>query len=121
MFRFVLNVMNNCMNRTSFTYAFVTERKKSEVCSLHYFCAIFHHLAWAYLFTFNNKKPKSCIAQEITSGTFWRLRRLSQSVRTDVTHRMRARTQITRHGCVQEVKNDINTVRFITQTARFVS
>ncbi len=25
------------------------------------------------------------------------------------------------HGCVQEVKNDINTVRFLTQTARFVS
>ncbi len=24
------------------------------------------------------------------------------------------------HGCVQEVKNDINTVRFLTQTARFV-
>ncbi len=25
------------------------------------------------------------------------------------------------NGCVQEVKNDINTVRFLTQTARFVS
>ncbi len=25
------------------------------------------------------------------------------------------------HGCVQEVKNYINTVRFLTQTARFVS
>ncbi len=25
------------------------------------------------------------------------------------------------HGCVQEVKNDINTVRFLTQTARFMS
>ncbi len=25
------------------------------------------------------------------------------------------------HGCVQEVQNDINTVRFLTQTARFVS
>ncbi len=25
------------------------------------------------------------------------------------------------HGCVQEVKNDINTVRFLTQTASFVS
>ncbi len=25
------------------------------------------------------------------------------------------------HCCVQEVKNDINTVRFLTQTARFVS
>ncbi len=25
------------------------------------------------------------------------------------------------HGCVQEVKNDINTVHFLTQTARFVS
>ncbi len=25
------------------------------------------------------------------------------------------------HGCVQEVKNNINTVRFLTQTARFVS
>ncbi len=25
------------------------------------------------------------------------------------------------HGCVQEVKNDINTVGFLTQTARFVS
>ncbi len=25
------------------------------------------------------------------------------------------------HGCVQEVKNDINTVSFLTQTARFVS
>ncbi len=25
------------------------------------------------------------------------------------------------HGCVQEVKNDINTVRFLTQTTRFVS
>ncbi len=25
------------------------------------------------------------------------------------------------HGCVQEVINDINTVRFLTQTARFVS
>ncbi len=25
------------------------------------------------------------------------------------------------HGCVQEVKNNINTVRFLTQTARFMS
>ncbi len=34
-------------------------------------------------------------AREITSGAFQRLRRLSQSARTHVTHRMRARTQIT--------------------------
>ncbi len=31
---------------------------------------------------------------------------------THVTHWMGVRTQITGHGCVQEVKNDINTVRF---------
>ncbi len=39
---------------------------------------------------------------------------------THVTHRMCALRSLG-HGCVQEVKNDINTVRFLTQTARFVS
>ncbi len=52
-----------------------------------------------------------------------------QSARTHVTH-THTHTRHTPyvcalrslgHGCVQEVKNDINTVRFLTQTARFVS
>ncbi len=52
--------------------------------------------------------------------------------RVYVTHCQSARTHTSHtgcvcalrslgHGCVQEVKNDINTVRFLTQTARFVS
>ncbi len=44
-----------------------------------------------------------------------------QSARTHVTHRMCVALISLGHGCVQEVKNDINTVRFLTQTARFVS
>ncbi len=35
--------------------------------------------------------------------------------------RAHTHTSHTGCGCVQEVKNDINTVRFLTQTARFVS
>ncbi len=57
---------------------------------------------------------------------FWRSRRR----RCERTVRARAHTSHTGcvralrslgHGCVQEVKNDINTVRFLKQTARFVS
>ncbi len=40
---------------------------------------------------------------------------------THVTHRMRVRTQITWTWLCTRGKNDINTVRFLTQTARFVS
>ncbi len=50
--------------------------------------------------------------------------RLSQSARcahTHVTHRMRAHTQITWTWLCTRGKNYINTVRFLTQTARFVS
>ncbi len=49
------------------------------------------------------------------------LTRTSQSARdTHVTPDVCALRSLG-HGCVQEVKNDINTVRFLTQTARFVS
>ncbi len=44
---------------------------------------------------------------------------VSQSARTRHTPDVCAHSL--GHGCVQEVKNDINTVRFLTQTARFVS
>ncbi len=52
---------------------------------------------------------------------------VSQSARTHTSHTHTSHTGCVRalrslgHGCVQEVKNDINTVRFLTQTARFVS
>ncbi len=51
----------------------------------------------------------------------------SVSARTHVTHTHTRHTpdvcalRSLGHGCVQKVKNDINTVRFLTQTARFVS
>ncbi len=46
----------------------------------------------------------------------------SQSVRTHTSHTgCVCALRSLGHGCVQEVKNDINTVRFLTQTARFVS
>ncbi len=58
----------------------------------------------------------------------WRLRwRLKCCLSNSVWARARAHTgcvcalRSLGHGCVQEVKNDINTVRFLTQTARFVS
>ncbi len=40
---------------------------------------------------------------------------------THVTHRMHVHTQITWTWLCTRGKNDINTVRFLTQTARFVS
>ncbi len=47
---------------------------------------------------------------------------VSQSARTHTSHTGCVRTlRSLGHGCVQEVKNNINTVRFLTQTARFVS
>ncbi len=49
------------------------------------------------------------------------VKREPERAHTHVTHRMCVRTQITWTWLVQEVKNDINTVRFLTQTARFVS
>ncbi len=46
----------------------------------------------------------------------------SQSARTHTSHPgCVCALRSLGHGCVQEVKNDINTVRFLTQTARFVS
>ncbi len=44
-----------------------------------------------------------------------------RAAHTHVTHRMCVHSDHLDIGCVQEVKNDINTVRFLTQTARFVS
>ncbi len=49
------------------------------------------------------------------------MQREPERAHTHVTHRMCVRTQITWTWCVQEVKNDINTVCFLTQTACFVS
>ncbi len=47
---------------------------------------------------------------------------VSQSARTHTSHTgCVCALRSLGHGCVQEVKNDINTVRFLTQTARFVS
>ncbi len=47
---------------------------------------------------------------------------VSQSARTHMSHTgCVCALRSLGHGCVQEVKNDINTVRFLTQTARFVS
>ncbi len=47
---------------------------------------------------------------------------VSQSARTHTSHTGCVCTlRSLGHGCVQEVKNDINTVRFLTKTARFVS
>ncbi len=47
---------------------------------------------------------------------------VSQSARTHTSHTgWVCALRSLGHGCVQEVKNDINTVRFLTQTARFVS
>ncbi len=46
----------------------------------------------------------------------------SQSARTHMSHTgCVCALRSLGHGYVQEVKNDINTVRFLTQTARFVS
>ncbi len=49
------------------------------------------------------------------------VKREPERAHTHVTHRMCVALISLGHGCVQEVKNDINTVRFLTQTARFVS
>ncbi len=47
---------------------------------------------------------------------------VSQSARTHTRHTPDVcALRSLGHGCVQEVKNDINTVCFLTQTARFVS
>ncbi len=47
---------------------------------------------------------------------------VSQSARTHTSHTgCVCALRSLGHGCVQEVKNNINTVRFLTQTARFVS
>ncbi len=47
---------------------------------------------------------------------------VSQSARTHTSHKgCVCALRSLGHGCVQEVKNDINTVRFLTQTACFVS
>ncbi len=46
---------------------------------------------------------------------------VSQSARTHTSHTgCVCALRSLGHGCVQEVKNDINTVRFLTQTTRFV-
>ncbi len=47
---------------------------------------------------------------------------MSQSARTHTSHTgCVCALRSLGHGCVQEVKNYINTVRFLTQTSRFVS
>ncbi len=52
----------------------------------------------------------------------WARARAARTHTSHVTHRMCVcALRSLGHGCVQEVKNYINTVRFLTQTARFVS
>ncbi len=67
----------------------------------------------------NKKIPRSCVSTTLQTRP---LSSVSQSARTHMSHTgCVCALRSLGHGCVQEVKNDINTVRFLTQTARFVS
>ncbi len=74
----------------------------------------------------NTTKLRQHHASDTPSVKRWRLHpyecSVSQSARTHTSHTgCVCALRSLGHGCVQEVKNYINTVRFLTQTARFVS
>ncbi len=85
-----------------------------------------------------NTQSLSCNTREVCDWLLWLWRRVSTTLQTrppssvDADEPERAHTHTSHtgcvcalrslgHGCVQEVKNDIYTVCFLTQTARFVS
>ncbi len=118
-----------CLKRgADATFQAPTEASANQIASCKYPIPFMQHQRsmWLVVVTMTARQYH---ASDTPSVKRWRRRpvwmqREPERAHTHVTHRMRVRTHVTHalgHGCVQEVKNDINTVRFLTQTARFVS
>ncbi len=108
------------------TFQAPTEASANQIASCKYPIPFMQHQRsmWLVVVTMTAHQHH---ASDTPSVKRWRRRpvwmqRVPERAHTHVTHRMRVRTQITWTWlCTRGKKNDINTVRFLTQTARFVS
>ncbi len=106
-----------CLKRgADATFQAPTEASANQIASCKYPIPFMQHQRsmWLVVVTMTARQHH---ASDTPSVKRWRRRpvwmqREPERAHTHVTHRMRVRTQI---------KNDIDTVRFLTQTARFVS
>ncbi len=110
------------------TFQAPTEASANQIASCKYPIPFMQHQRsmWLVVVTMTARQHH---ASDTPSIKRWRRRRRPVWMQREPE---RAHTHVTHtpdvcalrslgHGCVQEVKNDINTVGFLTQTARFVS
>ncbi len=114
-----------CLKRgADATFQAPTEASANQIASCKY-----QRSMWLVVVTMTARQHH---ASDTPSVKRWRRRpvwmqREPERAHTHVTHTHTTHTgcvcalRSLGHGCVQEVKNDINTVCFLTQTARFVS
>ncbi len=115
-----------CLKRgADATFQALTEASANQIASCKYPIPFMQHQRsmWLVVVTMTARQHH---ASDTPSVKPWRRRpcecSVSQSARTHTSHTgCVCALRSLGHGCVQEVKNDINTVRFLTQTARFVS
>ncbi len=106
-----------CLKRgADATFQAPMEASANQIASCKYPIQFMQHQRsmWLVVVTMTARQHH---ASDTPSVKRWR-RRARARAHTHVTHRMCAALRSLGHGCVQEVKNDINTVRFLTQTAR---
>ncbi len=98
-----------CLKRSAdATFQAPTEASANQIASCKY-----QRSMWLVVVTMTARQHH---ASDTPSFKRWRRRARARAHTPDV-----CALRSLGHGCVQEVKNDINTVRFLTQTARFVS
>ncbi len=115
-----------CLKRgADATFQAPTEASANQIASCKYPIPFMQHQRsmWLVVVTMTARQHH---ASDTPSVKRWHRRpvwmqREPERAHTHVTHRMRVRTQITWTWLCTRGKNDINTVRFLTQTARFVS
>ncbi len=117
-----------CLKRgADATFQAPTEASANQIASCKYPIPFMQHQRsmWLVVVTMTARQHH---ASDTPSVKRWRRRwppcecSVSQSTRTHTSHTgCVCALRSLGHGCVQEVKNYINTVCFLTQTARFVS
>ncbi len=105
-----------CLKRgADATFQAPTEASANQIASCKYPIPFMQHQRsmWLVVVTMTARQHH---VSDTPSVKLWRRRARARAHTPDV-----CALRSLGHGCVQEVKNDINTVRFLTQTARFVS
>ncbi len=119
-----------CLKRgADATFQAPTEASANQIASCKYLIPFMQHQRsmWLVVVTMTARQHH---ASDTPSVKRWRRRPVWMQREPERAHTRHTHTSHTGcvralrslgHGCVQEVKNDINTVGFLTQTARFVS